>query len=456
LTSANPIMNRRILRLAVPNIISNITVPLLGMVDLALMGHLDNKVYIGAVALGGMIFNFIYWGFGFLRMSTSGFVAQAFGRRDFPEVMLNLARPLGVALVSGIGLVILQIPIAALGFWIIDSSTEVEELARQYYHIRIFAAPATISLYAFSGWFIGMQNTRIPMVIAITANLLNIGFSFLFVRGLGMTADGVALGTLIAQYLGLLMAIYFMRRYYGRFLRHFNWGKVLERAALWRFFHVNKDILIRTLCLILALSFFTAKSASMGDTPLAVNSLLLQFFMFFSFFIDGYAHAAEALTGRFIGAGNKAALMKSIRLLFIWGAGVSAAYTLAYLFGGESILRLLTSNAEVIEAARPYLIWPVIVPMVAFSAFLLDGIFIGATASAAMRNSMLISTLVIYFPAYYLLAPHLGNNALWLALILLLGARGITLALMLRQVVISPVQSKPENAAATPDRSGSA
>ena len=433
-------MNRRILRLAVPNIISNITVPLLGMVDLALMGHLENKVYIGAVALGSMIFNFIYWGFGFLRMSTSGFVAQALGRRNFPEVMLNLARPLAVAMSAGIALLLMQIPIAALAFRIIESSGEVEVLARQYFHIRIYAAPATISLYVFSGWFIGMQNTRTPMVIAIAVNLLNIGFSLLFVRGMGMAAAGVAMGTVIAQYLGILLAIISLRRYYGRLFRYFDRLRVLEPAALWRFFHVNKDILIRTLCLILALSFFTAKSAGMGDTPLAVNSLLLQYFMFFSFFIDGYAHAAEALTGRFIGAQNRESLQRAIRLLFLWGAGVSAIYTLAYLAGGEGILRLLTSNAELIDAAQPYLFWPVLVPLVSFSAFLLDGIFIGATASAAMRNSMLISVALIYFPAYYLLLPYLGNHALWLALILLLGARGITLGLMLKKSVLSQLQ----------------
>jgi MATE family multidrug resistance protein len=423
-------MNRRILRLAVPNIISNITVPLLGMVDLALMGHLDNKVYIGAVALGSMVFNFIYWGFGFLRMSTSGFVAQAFGRRDFREVMLNLARPLALALLAAATLVILKRPIAALAFWLIDSSPDVETLARQYFHIRIYAAPATIGLYAFTGWFIGMQNTRLPMVIAITVNLLNIGFSVFFVRTMDMASGGVALGTVIAQYLGLLMAAVFLKKYYGRFFRFFDRGGVMERSALWRFFHVNRDILVRTLCLIVAISFFTARSASLGDTTLAVNSLLLQFFMFFSYLIDGYAHAAEALTGRFIGAGNRRSLRQSIRLLFLWGGGIALAFTLAYLLGGTLVVKLLTSNAEVIEAARPYLIWTVLVPLVSFSAFLWDGIYIGATASVAMRNAMLIATLGFYFPAYYLMAPHLGNHALWGALLLFLGMRGLTLGLM--------------------------
>ena len=423
-------MNRRILKLAIPNIVSNVTVPLLGAVDLALMGHLENKVYIGAVALGSMIFNFIYWGFGFLRMSTSGFVAQAFGKRNFTAVMINLARPLTLAIFTGLGLIVLQLPIAALGFWIVESSAEVEFFARQYFHIRVFAAPATIALYAFTGWFIGMQNTRLPMVIAISVNVLNILLSVFFVRVMGMAADGVATGTVIAQYLGLLLAVFFLRKYYKRFFRYFNRKLLWERTAMARFFHVNKNIFIRTLCLIIALSFFTIRSAAAGDTILAVNSLLLQYFMFFSFLIDGYAHAAEALTGRFVGANNRAALRQSIRLLFVWGGGIAAAFTLVYLFGGEVILQLLTSNPEIVAAAKPYLFWTAVIPLISFAAFIWDGIYIGATASVQMRNAMLLSTLLVYFPAYYLLQNHLGNHALWLAFVLFLLARGLTLGLM--------------------------
>ena len=423
-------MNRRILKLAVPNIVSNITVPLLGAVDLALMGHLENKVYIGAVALGSMIFNFIYWGFGFLRMSTSGFVAQAFGKRDFAAVMINLARPLTLAILTGLGLILLQLPIAALGFWIVESSAEVEFFARQYFHIRVIAAPATIALYALTGWFIGMQNTRLPMVIAISVNVFNIVLSVFFVRVMGMAADGVAIGTVMAQYLGLLLAVLLLRRYYKRFFRYYNRKLLWERTAMARFFHVNKNIFIRTLCLIIALSFFTIRSAAAGDTILAVNSLLLQFFMFFSFLIDGYAHAAEALTGRFVGANNRAALRQSVRLLFAWGGGIAAVFTLVYLFGGEAILQLLTSNPEIIAAARPYLLWTAVIPLISFAAFIWDGIYIGATASVQMRNAMLLSTLLVYFPAYYLLQTHFGNHALWLAFVLFLLARGVTLWLM--------------------------
>ncbi len=423
-------MNRRILQLAVPNIISNVTVPLLGAVDLALMGHLDNKVYIGAVALGSMIFNFIYWGFGFLRMSTSGFVAQEFGRRNFAQVMINLARPLTLAFSAGLLLIILQFPVSSIAFWLVDSGQEVETYARQYFHIRIYAAPATIALYALTGWFIGMQNTRIPMIIAVCVNMANIILSLVFVRWLGMHSEGVALGTLLAQYTGLLLALFLLHRYYGRFFRFYDGRIFWNSLALSRFFSVNRDIFIRTLCLIAALSFFTAKSASMGDTLLAVNSLLLQFFMFFSYLVDGYAHAAEALTGRFTGSGNSGALRTAVRYLFAWGGGIAVLFTIVYLLWAEAILGLMTSNPEVLSASEPYLFWIVLIPIISFSAFIWDGIFIGATASVQMRNSMLISTVLIYFPVYYLSLPFLGNNSLWLALILFLFSRGVSLGLM--------------------------
>ncbi len=423
-------MNRRILRLAIPNIISNVTVPLLGMVDLALMGHLHDKVFIGAVALGSMIFNFIYWGFGFLRMSTSGFVAQEFGRRDFTQVMLNLARPLTLALLAGLLLVLLQVPVASLAFWLVDSGPEVETYAREYFHIRIYAAPATIGLYAIAGWFIGMQNTRLPMIIAVSVNLLNIVLSYTLVRGFGMLSAGVAFGTLVAQYMGFILALIMLYRYYSRFFRFYEKRLFWERFALGRFFSVNRDILIRTLCLIFALSFFTARSAAMGDTLLAVNSMLLQFFMFFSYLVDGYAHAAEALTGRYVGSGNRIALRNAIRYLFLWGGGIAVVFTAAYLVWGFPILTLLTSNTEVLSGAAPYLFWTVLIPVVSFPAFIWDGIFIGATASGHMRNAMLVSTLLVYFPVYYLSLPYLGNNALWLALLLFLLSRGVSIWLM--------------------------
>lgn len=423
-------MHRRILNLAIPNIISNITIPLLGMVDLALMGHLEDEVYIGAVALGSMIFNFIYWSFSFLRMGTSGFTAQAFGQRDLPESILILARAMLVAGAGALLLLVLQYPIAEVSFRIIDGSSRVEALAREYFHIRIFAAPATMGLYALTGWFLGMQNARIPMIITILVNLMNIGFSFMFIRVFGMTSDGVALGTVLAQYSGLIVAIWFLVKYYGKVFRYFKKENLPDKKALARFFKVNKDIFIRTLCLIFTLSFFTTQSARTGDTTLAVNTLLLQFFMLFSFFVDGYAHAAEALMGRYTGSKNSAGLRLSIRLLFLWAAGIAIGFTAIYLVAGEYLLLILTNNRDLIQASEPYFPWIMIIPLITFPAFIWDGIYIGATASAAMRNSMLISTLTIFLPAYYILEPELGNHGLWLAFMIFMASRGITLTLM--------------------------
>jgi multidrug resistance protein, MATE family len=433
-SSNNFAVNRKILNLAIPNIISNITIPLLGMVDLALMGHLGDQVYIGAVAVGGMIFNFIYWNFSFLRMGTSGFTAQSFGRQDRPETVMILLRALLVAGSVAALLILLRNPLADLAFRIIGPGPGVELPAREYYSIRIFAAPATLALYAITGWFLGMQNARIPMVIMISVNLLNIGFSLMFVKVFHMTASGIALGTVIAQYGGLILSGWFLSRYRDIFIMP-KAALLFDRNKLLSFFRVNRDIWIRTLCLIFTLTFFTAQSARTSDTILAVNTLLLQFFMLFSFLADGYAHAAEALTGKFIGAGNRQHLRTGIRLLFYWSGGIALLFTVLYLISGRYLLTILTSNPEVIAYATGYLPWAVVIPLITFPAFIWDGIYIGATASAAMRNSMLIATLTVFLPAYYLLEPSFGNHGLWIAFISFMATRGITLTLMARKAI---------------------
>ena len=429
-------MNKKILNLAIPNIISNISIPLLGIVDMALMGHLESDSYIGAIALGSLIFNFIYWGLGFLRMGTSGFTAQAWGRRDLPETILVLSRAAFIAIVTGALLLMLQKPIEILSFLVLKGETRVEELAMAYFRIRIWAAPAALGQFALLGFFLGMQNARLPMVVLVTTNVINIGCSYLFVMKLGMESNGVALGTVIAQYSGLILAIFFFKRYFGRLFRYWSLQDTIKWEKLKHFLLINKDIFIRTMCLVVVFSIFTARSASTDvqneseDTILAVNSLLMQFFMFFSFLIDGFAHASEALTGKFIGANDRLSLKRSIRLLFIWGTGISIVFTLIYLLGGNVIFRALTNNAEVIANAKPYFFWVILVPMVSFTAFLWDGIFIGATAGPEMRNAMLISTLVVFFPAYILAGWFMGNHGLWLAFILFMIARGVTMQVM--------------------------
>lgn len=429
-------MNREILRLALPNIVTNITVPLLGMVDLSLMGHLDDEQYIGAIAVGGMIFNFLYWGLGFVRMGTTGFTAQAYGRGDREESLHTLARAFVVGVGAGLLLVVLQRPIAWLSFAIINGSAGVEALARSYFNIRIFAAPAVIGLLAINGWFIGMQNARIPMILALVINLLNIGFNILFVRYYHMNSDGVALGTLIAQYGGLLLGTWFFLKRHRDLLKLYDRTKIFMAEKLKSFFRVNSDIIIRTLCLIFVFSFFTARSAVINDTILAVNTLLMQFLLFFSFFQDGFAYAGEALTGRFIGAADAIRLRLLVRRLFVWGLCISLAFTLAYVLFPKAILHVLTDYTGVIAAAQPFLVWVFLVPLVSFAAFLWDGVYIGATASVAMRNAMLLSTLAVFLPSYYLLDRMFGNHGLWLAMLLFMAARGASLTVLYRRSVL--------------------
>jgi multidrug resistance protein, MATE family len=428
-------LNRQILRLAIPNIITNITVPLLSMADLAMLGHLGSEIYIGAIALGGMVFTFIYWAFAFLRMSTSGFTAQAYGRRDFKDASRVLFRGLLVSTAGAVLLISMQVVIALVAFSLTKGSVEVESLAREYVFIRIWDAPATLGLYVITGWFIGMQNARSPMLIAIVVNLLNIGLNFFFVYGLGMNTAGVALGTLIAQYVGLGLAIFLFFKYYGRFIHHFSVDVLVEWTSFLQFFRVNTDIFVRMLCVILVLSFFTIQSANSGDTVLAANTLLLQFMMLFSFFIDGFAYAGEALAGKMVGAQNLGQFRILVKRLFVWGGALCLLFSAGYFLGGRQLLGVLTSNRPVIEQALPYMAWAALVPIFSVGAFVWDGIYIGATASRAMRNTMLLATFGLYLPIYYLASPYLGNHGIWVALLLFLLGRGVFQTILAPRVI---------------------
>ena len=430
-------MNRSILKLAVPNIVSNITIPLLGLVDLALMGHLDSEIYIGAIALGGVIFNFIYWGFSFLRMSTSGFTAQAFGEKNLTESITILLRALVVALLISVLILVLQAPIAWASFQIIGGSTEVETLANEYFRIRVWAAPAALSLFVFNGWFLGMQNARYPMIIAIVVNVVNILLSMFFVFILKMNSDGVALGTAISQYVGLFIALLLFSKKYKYLLQKISRKGIINLKILIEFFRVNTDIFIRTFCIIAVFTFFTSKSASINDTILAVNSILIQLLLFFSFFIDGFAFAGEALIGKFVGAKEISNLKKVVKLLFYWGAGLAMAFTIIYLPGVNLILKLLTSQPDVIHSAQPFLIWIILVPIASFASFIWDGIYIGATASKAMRNTLLASTFIVFAPVYYFLNPMLENHALWLGMILFMFSRGVFQTFFYKKAILS-------------------
>ena len=429
-------ISKEILHIAVPSIVSNITVPLLGLVDVTIVGHLGAASYIGAIAVGGMLFNMIYWIFGFLRMGTGGLTSQAYGRQDMSEITSLLLRSLSIGLMLAVTLLLLQYPIRLIAFQLIDASPEVQELATRYFHICIWGAPATLCLYSFTGWFIGMQNTRFPMYIAILQNLVNIGASLFFVFGLEMKVEGVALGTLIAQYAGVIMAMILTIRRYHPIKEHIDLKKLWERTALANFFRVNRDIFLRTLCVVSVTVFFTSTGAAYGDIVLAVNTILMQLFTLFSYIMDGFAYAGEALTGKNIGAKNQKGLHDTIRYLFYWGTASAVAFTLLYLIGGQNFLGLLTDDKTVIAASGEYFYWVLAIPIAGFGAFLLDGICIGATATHLMLRSMIVAAGT-FFVTYYSLHGIWGNHALWLSFILYLLLRGIMQAYLGRNLIQS-------------------
>lgn len=417
--------DRQILQIALPSIVSNITVPLLGLIDVAIVGHLGSPAYIGAIAVGGMLFNIIYWIFGFLRMGTSGMTSQAFGKRDLTEVVCLLMRSVGIGLAVAFCLIALQIPIRQGAFLLIHPTDEVRILATLYFHICIWGTPAMLGLYGLTGWFIGMQNSRIPMYIAITQNIVNIIASLSLVYLCGMKVEGVALGTLIAQYAGLFMGLALWWKHYGKLKRFLKVGKnIWQKEAMYRFFQVNRDIFLRTLCLVAVTLFFTSAGASQGEIILAVNTLLMQLFTLFSYVMDGFAYAGEALSGRYIGARNREAFTDTVRHLFGWGVVMAVLFTLVYALGGNAFLGLLTDDKEVIAAADTYFYWALAVPAVGIAAFIWDGIFIGATATRGMLLSM-ATAAASFFVLYYGLHPVLANHALWLAFLTYLLMRGV-------------------------------
>lgn len=422
-------MNKEILRLAIPNIVSNLSVPLLGLVDTILMGHLpDAEVYLGAITIAASIFNVLYWSFGFLRMGTTGLTAQAFGAQAEAEGRLVLGRGLLVAAVGGLLMVALQIPIEWGGMAVMEGSASAKEIARQYFYIRIFAAPATLGLYVFNGWFLGMQNAVFPLVLSVVVNLVNIGGNLLFVYGMDLRAEGIAWGTVLAQYTGLLLAVGLFAWRYGGARHKPDWKRLLDPAGLRHFFAVNGDIFIRTTCLVFVFTYFVSRSGSFGDAILAANALLLQLFYLMSYIVDGFAFAAESLVGKYTGTGKPEVLGKVVRQILIWGMGFGALFSLVYLLAGPQVLGLLSDEADVVEDAGRFLPWLVAMPLVGTFAFMWDGIYIGATATRTMRNTMLMATLLGFLPIWWLAKEPLGNHGLWLAMTTFMLARGGLLA----------------------------
>ena len=425
--------DKQILNIALPAIVSNITVPLLGLVDVTIVGHLGNAAYIGAIAVGGMLFNIIYWVFAFLRMGTSGMTAQLYGKHLADEIVQMAVRSVGIGMMAALALIILQIPIREAAFFFIHPTEEIKRFATTYFHICIWGAPATLGLYGLTGWYIGMQNSRIPMIIAITQNVVNIIASLCLVYIGGLKVEGVALGTLIAQYAGFLMGIGLWIRHYSGLWKHFSRKGLWKRQAMWHFFQINRDIFLRTLCLVAVTLFFTSAGAEQGEIILAVNTLLMQLFTLYSYIMDGFAYAGEALIGKHIGAQNYPAYTCTRKHLFVWGGIMALLFTIAYATGGNTFLALLTNETEVIEASENYLGWALVIPIAGMAAFIWDGIYIGATNTRGMLQSMAIAA-GCFFLLYYTLYHTWGNHALWLAFLTYLSVRGFAQTFLSQQM----------------------
>ena len=415
-------LNRQILALAIPAIIANITTPLLSLVDIAIVGRLGSPAYVGAVAVGGTLFSMLYWLFSFLRFGTSGLTAQSLGEGNDEKLRLTLLRSLMIAAIASLLLILLHRPLGGIALDFMDTDAETRRLAEIYFNLLIFGAPAVLAQYALTGWFVGRQDTRTPMWLSLVINVTNIGASLILVFVLGMKIEGVALGTLIAQWVGSIAGLIVAAKRIS--LRRINLRSVINLPELKRFFSVHFDIFLRTLCLIAVSVWFTRSGASQGPEILAVNSMLLQLFILFSYFMDGFAFAAEALCGKLVGAGEHLQLKKAISTLLRWGLSMAVIFTVIYAAGGEAFLRLLTDDGGIIHASEPYRLWAAAIPLAGFMAFTADGIVIGLTRTRVMLGSMAIATAA-YFILWFWLSPILGNHALWIAFLTYLLLRGV-------------------------------
>ena len=426
-------MHKEILSLAIPSIVTNITVPLLGLVDVAIVGHMGDASYIGAIAVGTMMMNVICWLFGFLRMGTSGMTSQAYGRGDSKEAATILFQAIALGAAIGILFVLFQPLLLRLFLFFMRPSDEIRAFASIYFHVCVFGLPAALVMYGLTGWFIGMQDTRTPMTVSIFQNIVNIMTSLLLVYVFGMKVEGVALGTLTAQYSGLLLALYILRRKYASHyqllfsqftLKPVVYSSFSYKHTLNRFFRVNRDIFLRTLFLVAVNAAFTSVGSRQGDVILAVNTLLFQFFTLYSYIMDGFAYAGEAICGKYYGAGNAPSFHACIRRLFAWGVIMTVVYTAAYYFGANDILHVLSNEQTVIEASEPYLLWVALIPVAGMGAFIWDGVFIGITDSRGMLLSCFVAAIVFAI-ILSLFFTTMGNHALWLALLSYLLARGV-------------------------------
>ncbi|MFD2229996.1 MATE family efflux transporter [Alkalimarinus sediminis] len=428
---SNQSLHVRLWTIAWPLIIANITVPLLGLVDTAVLGHLDSPTYLGAVAIGANIFSFVFWGFGFLRMGTTGLAAQAFGdqqqtNNSYP-LQLILSQALMLAVTIGLLLILTQALLFQFALYLIDGSDEVTELARRYCEIRIYSAPATLAHYVLIGWLIGTQNSRGPLIILIAANSINIVLDYWFVMGLGWKSDGVAWATLIAEYSSAAIgfAIVFRSEWFKTW--HIKYRDLFDLQRYRRLLQVNRHLFVRTISLLFTFAFFTAQGAQQSDLVLAVNAVLLTFLLLISNGLDGFANAAEALVGEAVGQKNTVYFSQVVKVSGAWSLFTAGLFSLAFWWLGGEIINLLSTIPEVVTLAKQYLVWIILLPIIAMPSYLFDGVFIGATRSREMQNTMLVATFLVFLPVWWL-SQGWGNHGLWLALTLFLLFRGGALA----------------------------
>ncbi len=416
-------------------ILSNVSVPLLGMVDTGVTGHLDSPVYLGAVAIGAMVFSFLYTGLNFLRMGTTGIAAQRYGAGDNDGLRVALGQALVVAALIAVAFIVLQDPIGRLAMHLLGPDADTRVFAIEYFSIRIWSAPGTLANYVLIGWFIGLSNARVPLLIFLTINITNIVLDLLFVIVFGMKVDGVALASVIAEYSGLLVGGTFALGELRRRAGHWPMSQIVNLSAYGAFLSVNAHLFVRTMMLIFTLAFVTAQGARLGPLILAANAVLMNFQNLTSFGLDGIAHAAEALVGKAVGKRDREALEESVRLTLRWSLYFSAGFTAAYVVAGPFVVGLLTDLPDVRETAARYLPYMIASPLISVWCFLYDGVFVGATRAKAMRDIMIVSTLGVFLPAWYFLKP-LGNDGLWLAFLLFMAARGIGMHIGYRRAVL--------------------
>jgi MATE family multidrug resistance protein len=422
-----PITNRSVLRVAVPIMLSNMTEPLIGVVNTAVIGQLPQAYYIGAIAVGSLIFSFLFWGFGFLRLSTGGLTAQAVGAGDGVELTAVFWRAMAIAVAAGVFLVLASPVIEKVSFDLIGGTPDVRAQGEIYFRYRIWAAPFALMNFCVLGWFIGQGRANIAFIVQIFLNLTNMCLGAVFVLGLGMKAGGVGLSALIAEFSGAALGCLLVWRSLRKMQVTATWPQVWNREKILRTLGANGDIMIRTLCLVFAFAWFTSRGARAGDVIIAANAILLNFFEVAAYLIDGFAYASEALVGQAVGARSRQRFNLAIRLTSLWALVVGAACSLIIWFLGPSLIDVMTVNPEVRETARLYLFWASLTPLLGTICFQFDGIFTGAMATREMRNMMIVS-LLVYLLAWWFLERSFGNYGLWAALCVFFVTRGVTFA----------------------------